>query len=516
MGNPITTPPGRVFETADTAVVLVDRQTGKVTAVGVGTAQVSVRVNDVKSWATIVVLPVVKSVTATASTTQALVGDTIAVTASVIGWDGKALTNQPITYSSNSPTATVSSTGKVVFSAPGTAVITVKSGTATATVSLTALRREFIGGGLGSIASGDDATCGLLPLGQTFCFGRAPMIGIAKDTVCFGDATKGKTTACTLVPLKIAGQLQLTTVAAGDSVACGLNAQGRAYCWGDNSFGQIGNGVASPGTSALPTLVTGPLTSAANFSKIAAGRNHACALTGTGAAYCWGADSAYQLGTADSLRINSSTPIPVGGGNSYSAIAAGRAHTCAIRTADGAAICWGANARGQLGRGTFGDSLDVPAPVLGGVAFTQISAKGDFTCALSTATTIYCWGENSAGQTGQAPGITATPTAVAGSGYVAVTAGWAHACALTGAGAATCWGDDSYGQLGNGAAIGGGPSPSVVAGALTFSAISAGSRSTCAVAIDGAYCWGSSVYGATGNQIQALKEYVPRKTATPQ
>jgi hypothetical protein len=234
MGNVIPTPTGRVFETADSSIVSVNPTTGVVTARAVGTARVSVRVNDVKDFATIVVLPVVQSVKVTSSATQALTGDTIVVNASVIGWDGSTLTNQPVTFSSSSPLATVSPTGRVVFSAPGTAVITAASGTATATVSLAALKREFIGGGLGSIASGDDATCGLLPLGKTFCFGKAPVIGIAKDTVCFGDASKGKTVACTLIPMQIAGQLQLTSVAAGDNVACGLNAQGKAYCWGDN------------------------------------------------------------------------------------------------------------------------------------------------------------------------------------------------------------------------------------------------------------------------------------------
>ena len=519
MGNVIPTPTGRVFETADTSIVSVNPTTGLVTARAVGTARVSVRVNDVKDFATIVVLPVVQSVKVASSATQALAGDTIVVTASVIGWDGSTLTNQPVVFSSSSPLATVSPTGRVVFSGPGTAVITATSGTASATVSLAALKREFIGGALGSIASGEDATCGLLPLGKTFCFGKAPVIGIAKDTACFGDASKGKTVACTLIPMQIAGQLQLTSVAAGDNVACGLNAQGKAYCWGDNTFGQIGNGVAAAGTSVLPQLVTGPLASVATFTKIVPGSDHVCALSTTGTAYCWGADSRYQLGTGDTLKINSSTPIPVARGLiSFSAIAPGRSHTCGIRSSDGAALCWGDNTYGQLGRGTR-DTIphDDASPVLGGVAFSQISSKGDFTCGLATNGTILCWGADGAGQTGQVPdtlGLTQQPTMVAGSGYVTVTVGWSHACALTSAGAAKCWGDDSYEQLGNGLNIGGGPAPSDVAG--TFTAISAGSRSTCAVAADGAYCWGSSVYGATGNQLQALKVYAPSKTATPQ
>ncbi|HEU4720247.1 MAG TPA: hypothetical protein VFS59_02705 [Gemmatimonadaceae bacterium] len=517
MGRVVTTPPGRVFETADTSVVVVDPRTGEVFPVGLGTARVSVRVNDVKDFATVVVLPIVQSVRVTSSVPQALAGDTIVVSATVIGWDGQPLANQPITFSSSSPAATVSSTGRVVFSAPGTAVITARSGTAMATVSLTALRREFIGGAAGSIASGMDATCGLLPLGKTFCFGAGSRIGIARDTSCFAGTKSSDGDPCTLVPLQIAGTLQLTAVTVGDSVACGIDAQSRAHCWGDNSYGEVGNGIAAPGTSVLPHLVTGPLGGAATFTKIAAGSAHVCALDPTGLAYCWGKDSTYQLGGGDSLAINSSTPIPVFGKIVFSAIVAGRTHSCGIRAADRAALCWGDNRKSQLGTGRPDTLIDRPTPVAGAIAFTQLAALGDFTCGLATNGSIYCWGENTSGQTGQTPDTTRRtpiPTAIPGSGYSAVTAGWSHACALSG-GVASCWGDNFYGQLGNGTwNSSANPAPSAING-FTFSAISAGSRSTCAVGVDGAYCWGSSVYGATGNQIQALKVLSPSKTATP-
>src|SRR3954465_4065691 len=106
MGSVITTPAGRVFETADSSIVSVNPSTGVVTARAVGTAQVSVRVNGVKDVATILVRSGVQSVKVTSSATQALARDTIVVNASVIGWDGSTLANQPITLSSSSPLAT--------------------------------------------------------------------------------------------------------------------------------------------------------------------------------------------------------------------------------------------------------------------------------------------------------------------------------------------------------------------------------------------------------------------------
>jgi hypothetical protein len=526
-GDPVAVPPGRVFASADPAVAVVDSTSGVVTAVAPGTSEVSVRVNDVKGYATIVVLNVVRSVQLSAPATQALAGDTIPLSATVLGWQGQALAGQPIVWTSSNPAATVAADGKVVFSAAGSATITATSAGASASVDLAALTREFVGGSVGSIASGMDATCGLLPLGRTFCFGLEPLVGVARDTSCFGDATPNAILPCTLIPLQIAGQLQLTSVTVGDSVACGLDAQGRAYCWGDNSYGEIGNGVSIVGSSTLPARVTGPLAMQATFASVAAGRTHVCALDAGGRAYCWGADSAYQLGNGDELRVNSSTPIPVRDTmTSYSAIAAGRAHTCAIRASDGVAVCWGANGVGQLGRGTFGDSSDVPMPVLGGQRFTQLSTSADFTCGLTTGGTIYCWGYDMtdaggihrvSGQTGQAAdSITASPAALSGTGYVSVAAGWNHACALTAAGVAACWGDNFFGQLGRTTSdLNSQATPADVSSGPSFSAVSAGSRTTCAVAADGAYCWGSAVYGATGNQIQALKVFAPSKTATP-
>ena len=521
-GSPIILP-GHVFESSDNTVATVD-SSGVVRAQQVGTADITVRVNETKAHATIVVLPIVKAVTLTASATQALVGDTLTVTAAAIGWTGTPVPGQPITYTSSSPNATVSSTGKVIFNAPGSATITARSGDAIGTVTLVALAREFIGGGQNTISSGLDATCGLLPLGRTFCFGKAPLIGVAKDTSCF-DNNAGPRVPCTLIPLQIAGQLQITAISVGDSVACALNAQGRAYCWGDNRYGQIGGGIPASALSLLPTPVTGPLNAALTFSQIAAGTVHACGLISTGAAYCWGNDATFQLGGGDNRSISSTTPIPVAGNGSYRQIVAGRGHTCAIRLGDNVAVCWGDNRVGQLGLGTTGPPIDVPM-VVSLLTFVQLSARGDNTCGVVTGGSLYCWGANESGQTGQtvsplAP--VATPTQVAGSGYTAVSVGGtdlserpaSHACALAG-GAVLCWGANNFGQLGRGSASDPSSVPTVVAGGRTYNAITAGTRTSCATASDGLYCWGSAILGAMGNQIQALTVGTPQKVAPPQ
>jgi alpha-tubulin suppressor-like RCC1 family protein len=519
-GSPIILP-GHVFESSDNTVATVDSG-GVVRAQQVGTADITVRVNETKAHATIVVLPIVRTVSVTVSASQALVGDTLTVTAAAIGWTGTPVAGQPITYTSSSPNATVSATGRVTFNAPGSATITARSGDAVGTVTLTALAREFIGGGQNTISSGLDATCGLLPLGRTYCFGRAPLIGVSRDTTCF-DNNSNPRVGCTLIPLQIAGQLQFTAISVGDSVACGLNAQGRAYCWGGNKYGQIGGGISVAGTSLLPTPVTGPLNAALTFSQITAGTVHACGLISTGAAYCWGQDSTFQLGGGDNFIVNSTTPIPVAGNGSYRQIVAGRGHTCAIRSGDNAAVCWGDNSVGQLGLGAIGPALDVPM-IVSSLSFVQLSARGDNTCGVVAGGSLYCWGANQSGQTGQAASLlpVVTPTRVAGGGYTAVSVGGtdfsngtaSHACALA-AGTVLCWGANNFAQLGRGS-IGDPSSVPTAVGTRTYNAITAGTRTSCATAADGMYCWGSAILGAAGNQIQALTVGSPQRVAPPQ
>jgi len=304
-------------------------------------------------------------------------------------------------------------------------------------------------------------------------------------------------------------------VALGDSVACGLAAGGAVYCWGDQTYGQVGNGIAQKGTPALPSRVTGPLAAAATFTQVAAGATHACGLIANGSALCWGRDSTYQLGGGDNFAINSSTPIPAAPGRTFKAITAGRGHTCGLTTT-GAAVCWGDNGKGQLGRGTVGGTSDVAQAVTGSIVFTQLSTYRDNTCGVATGGTVYCWGANDSSQTGQAPSAAiATPSAVTGTGYTYVAVGGNHACALTATGI-SCWGANSYGQLGRGTLSGATPTPAPVSGTRTYSALSAGARTSCAVAVDGAYCWGSSVYGATGSQVQAITVPIPTRTEPPQ
>jgi alpha-tubulin suppressor-like RCC1 family protein len=188
-------------------------------------------------------------------------------------------------------------------------------------------------------------------------------------------------------------------------------------------------------------------------------------------------------------------------------MAAAEEHTCAI-TGAGGVLCWGLNSFGQLGNGAAIDS-NTPVPVVAmpsGVV--SIAAGAEFTCALTNAGAVWCWGNNSSGQLGNG---TFTPSSIpvrvsdpAGdaplSGVVAIAAGQYHSCAVTDAGAALCWGDNSKGELGNGTDAGSNLPIQVSGLSSGVATISAGSYFTCAVtSTSAALCWGAGDSGQLGN-----------------
>src|SRR5207247_4754729 len=90
------------------------------------------------------------------------------------------------------------------------------------------------------------------------------------------------------------------------------------------------------------------------------------------------------------------------GGITFTSLGAGGVHTCGIASGSGAAYCWGYNKAGELGIGSRDSTIrhDVPAPVSGSLRFRAVSAGYDFSCALTTEGAAYCWGANSRGQLG--------------------------------------------------------------------------------------------------------------------
>ena len=282
----------------------------------------------------------------------------------------------------------------------------------------------------------------------------------------------------------------VAAVGAGNLHACGLTVTGNAYCWGFNDFGQLGDG--STTGSLTPVLVSG----GTRFSSISTRGGHTCGVTPVGDVYCWGENFRGQLG--DGTTINRLTPVLVSGGLSFASVSTAFSETCGITTG-GDAYCWGENFFGQLGDGTTINRL-TPVPVAGGLTFASLSTDAH-TCGVTAAGDAYCWGDNRGGGLGD--GTTTnklTPVRVAGGlSFASLNTGPWHTCGVTAAGDAYCWGANRDGQLGDGT-TNRSLTPVLVSGGLSFASVSPGSSITCGVTTAGdAYCWGENSSGKLGD-----------------
>jgi alpha-tubulin suppressor-like RCC1 family protein len=304
-------------------------------------------------------------------------------------------------------------------------------------------------------------------------------------------------------PTAVLGSHSFVSITAGAGHACGLTDTHAAYCWGHNYRGRLGAGGEPDGSFPQPTLVSGGY----SFSMVSAGHDHTCALATTGEAYCWGSNSNGQLGIGSSDSNNHLSPEPVAGGTKFLYISAGMNHTCGVAT-DGTGYCWGDNGSGQLGDGSQTERHS-PTLVSGGLSFKTISAGVTHTCALAVSDVAYCWGANSNGQLGSGSTVVSSVPVVVtgGQAFGSLSAGGSdamierHTCGVTTAGTAFCWGANSNGQLGNGSydyiAHG---APEAVAGDLNFQRITTGGLFSCGVTTARrAYCWGSDSTGQLGN-----------------
>lgn len=256
--------------------------------------------------------------------------------------------------------------------------------------------------------------------------------------------------------------------------------------------------VALSGASGAAILAGKAVVSIKADAVMAAGSGHTCALTGSSAVFCWGDNAFGQLGTGSFSSTN--TPVRVNGLSNVVALATGATHTCAL-TETGTVFCWGEGGHGELGNGSNTYKVGTPVQVSGLSNVVAVTAGTGFTCALGGDGAVFCWGGNSSGVLGN--GSTSsrnTPVAVSGlSNVVAVAAGGFHACALTSDDNVYCWGSGYYGQLGNGNRSG--SNTPVPVGSLSSAiSLAAGGNHACAAGASGTtYCWGSGSYGQLGS-----------------
>jgi alpha-tubulin suppressor-like RCC1 family protein len=269
-----------------------------------------------------------------------------------------------------------------------------------------------------SIAAGVFDTCALTREGATVCWGGAQNPSL---------------------PHSALGELRLRQMDYA-SGGCGIAVDGIAWCWGANGAGQLGSGRESPSTGSVPERVAGMR----RYQQVVVGSAFACGLTAEGAAWCWGRPG--TLGTGASAGSN--VPVAVTGNHLFTQLASGSEHVCGIAR-EGSAWCWGDNGGGALGTGQNANA-GIPVPVSGGLNFKALSAGFAYTCGITVAGKAWCWGTNANGVLGINTSRNAlTPAATAGNlVFAAISSANGHTCAITTAGALYCWGDNADGELG--------------------------------------------------------------------
>ena len=348
------------------------------------------------------------------------------------------------------------------------------------------------------LSGGNDFMCALAKTeGTVKCWG---------ETRASGQGPSGTTSNAVREVISLTNVVSL---ASGSGHNCALRSDGTVVCWGDNLYGQVGDPATTVRTVTTPQAVMGlPGPVVGVFSGPTA--DHTCAITAASTVLCWG----YQPIGGGSTAV----PTLVPGLSGVRKLAIGAQHTCALRF-DGGLDCWGRNASGQLGDGSFTERAS-PATVVGlSTGVIDVTAGDKHACAVLADGSARCWGEGQDGQLGNGvskarsptlnPGsnIPVTPTGLgAGAGASAIASATDATCVALNTGAVRCWGRRPSGGAGDGNTSTSTadiiqPTPVNVVG-LSGPAVALGgsNRYVCAVVVSGAVeCWGTAPITVAGN-----------------
>ena len=374
----------------------------------------------------------------------------------------------------------------------------------------------FVAGPIMSSDSSYEYTCALSRDYIASCWGRNGVGQLGNGSTSNSSVPVAVSTAGVL-----AGAQVTKLVSAGNefsSSVCALTTTSLIACWGFGGSGQLGNGSTS--NSSVPVAVsTAGVLSGKTISDIQTLGASTCVLATDGRVYCWGDGSLGQLGNGSTS--SSSVPVAVTtsgvlSGKTVTRLLAASGRFCVI-TSDSQMFCWGFNSSGRLGNGSTTNS-SVPVAVttsgvLSGKTIKSAAMGAAFTCVVASDDKPYCWGSGVNGELGNnASSNSSVPVAVTTSGALsgktikslAVNPLGSHICAIASDDRAYCWGSGADGRLGNGSTANG-TTPSAVSTAGVLSGKSIRSLamsgwSSCALTTDnGVYCWGQNGYRQLGN-----------------
>jgi len=249
--------------------------------------------------------------------------------------------------------------------------------------------------------------------------------------------------------INIKNESSITQMALGYERTCAVFDDGTMYCWGLNSFGELGDE-----TKIDKMVPTASIAVKDDVVQVSTGWHHTCVITQDNSLQCWGANGFGQLGDGTTIHKTMPTKVSIDNGKAVMQVVTGWHHTCAL-SVDGILYCWGWNLFGQLGDDT---STNKPVPqkviVNNGKKIKQVASIYSHVCAISDDDTVWCWGRNSKGQIGDGTQTgKLVPTKVDIGDERAVTqivVGEDHTCVRLDDNAMKCWGENDDGQLGTG------------------------------------------------------------------
>lgn len=384
---------------------------------------------------------------------------------------------------------------------------------------------------------GTSHSCAVTINYKTYCWGYGGSSGIGNGMTNPGSVTSPYPIAQGEIP----GSVRLVSVVSNNSWGshCGLGSNGKAYCWGSNAYGQLGNNTTTD--SNIPVQVLqGAVPGNVTFTSVSLGFYHACALGTDNEVYCWGRNNFGQFGnntTVDSLvpvLASAQGAIPVG--VTAKSLAVGYYTSCIIGSND-RGYCWGYNSSGQFGNGNSTTNSPVPVAISqgsvpAGVNWKKISVGTYHSCGIGTNDRAYCWGGGvvTNGHYALGNGGTAeatTPVAVSqgatpnGTTWLALDAGQTVTCGIANNNRAYCWGTNQSGQLGNNSLVDSNVPVAVSQGAIPvgsiLTGIDIGGSTPCVTdTLTIAYCWGNNPRGDVGNGLPGGTDVLtPVRVRTP-
>jgi alpha-tubulin suppressor-like RCC1 family protein len=289
-------------------------------------------------------------------------------------------------------------------------------------------------------------------------------------------------------------------VNAGGNHTVALKSDGSLWGWGENTFGQVGDG------SVISRNVPVRIGAETTWTAISAGFYHTMAIKADGTLWAWGDDTKGQLGDG-SAASSQPAPVQIGTDSNWAEVAAGDFHTLARKT-DGSLWAWGDNTSGQVGNGAVVPGIQaVPVRIGTATDWVAIAAGGSHSVALKGDHTLWGWGSNTAGQLGNSTNLDAAapvpivlPAPFINNDWTYVAAGQSNTAALKTDGSLWSWGSNTFGQLGNGTVLNSNVPVREAGGATTWVAVAAGDFHAVGRRSDGTlWAWGGNASGQLGN-----------------